>query len=396
MRVESDGGTATGLSNPATNNFGPPPAGTVYVLPNQYRDDVSFFGYGPARAPDPSVVTISPPPGSYGGPIQISFTKQNAADDVQYRATQNGAWQLYAAPFPLTNDATIQFYGETTGGARSRTQSASYALGNIAVPPEAARHAAGKRHESASRELRPSRIFPPSERCFMAAAERIPPRRSGQSISMAAVKPLLPPAANRACPAMDAGWRSGAMTIRSTNQFSLWLRDLPAGQESRWTTRSNRFVGYDWQRDNTNLVFAADGLFWRIGVSTPPVAFPLSSDTRQGAPAVNPVDGQVALQVIYPGSTGLYLAPSNLTARQNLGLNILSPRWPAWSPDGTRLVVADDPNISPVLDAGHNLWVVTLGAQTNSFQITALTGSTDGFPNGAVWSPGGNQAGDGG
>ena len=176
-----------------------------------------------------------------------------------------------------------------------------------------------------------------------------------------------------------------------TNQFSLWLRDLPAGQESRWHIRSNRFVGCDWEMDNTNLAFAADGLFWRMGVNASPEAFPLNSDTRQGAPAVNPVDGSVAFQVIYPGSIGLYLAPSDLVSRQNLGLNILSPHWPAWSPDGGSIVVADDPNISLVLDAGRNLWVVKLDAQTNVYQTTSLTGTTNGFPNGAVWSPGGNK-----
>src|SRR6185295_19274949 len=53
VRVESDGGTASGLGSPATNNFGAPPAGTAYVLPNQYREDISFFGYAPARAPEP-------------------------------------------------------------------------------------------------------------------------------------------------------------------------------------------------------------------------------------------------------------------------------------------------------------------------------------------------------
>jgi WD40-like Beta Propeller Repeat len=136
VRVESDGGITAGLNNPSTNNFGPPPAGTVYVLPNQYRDDVSFFGYSPARAPEPSVVTISPPPGSYGGPIQISISGQNASDSVQYRTTADGAWQLYAASFPLTNDATIQYHVETAGGARGRTQYATYALGNIDVPAE--------------------------------------------------------------------------------------------------------------------------------------------------------------------------------------------------------------------------------------------------------------------
>ena len=390
VRVESDGGTTIGLNNASTNNFGPPPTGTVYVLPNQYREDVSFFGFGPARAPDASIVTISPPPGSYTGPIQIAFTKQNAADTVQYRATESGAWQLYAAPFPLTNDATIEFYGQTTGGARGRTQSASYALGNIEVPPEALVTLPG----SATNPPVVNATIP-----HISAVGTVFYGRRGTNtapsiwaINLDGSSETLITTGREPRVSHDgrwlAFWRDNDPV---TNQFSLWLRDLPAGQEIRWTTRTNRFVGYDWQSDNTNLVFGADGLFWRIGVSTPPVAYPLSSDTRQGAPAVNPVNGQVALQVIYPGSTGLYLAPANLTARQNLGLNILSPRWPAWSPDGTRLVVADDPNISPVLAAGHNLWVVTFGAQTNTFQITALTDSTNGFPNGAVWAPGGNQ-----
>jgi hypothetical protein len=135
VRVESDGGTAAGLGSPATNNFGAPPAGTAYVLPNQYREDISFFGYAPPRVPEPSVITISPPPGAYGGPIQISFNKQNAADDVHYRKDADAAWQPYATPFALTNDATIQYHGHTLAGARGRTQLASYTLGNIAVPP---------------------------------------------------------------------------------------------------------------------------------------------------------------------------------------------------------------------------------------------------------------------
>jgi Tol biopolymer transport system component len=645
VRVESDGGTTTGLNNPATNNFGPPPAGTAYVLPNQYRDDVSFFGYGSARAPEPSVVTISPPPGSYDGPIQISFTRQNATDDVQYRLAPGNAWQLYATPFPLTNDATVEFYGQTTGGARSRTQSASYALGNIAVPAEPLVTLPGSDtnppavnptipHISASGTVFYGRrgnntvtntaptmfytandvvfsftppgpptifanlplytnpeglVFDTSGNLFVAGGGDVSKITPDGTVSLFATLPgfggygMVIDAANNLYVAgaasleikkitpggtvstyatlasgttgmvLDGGGNlytvGGGYTVKKipagggavtdyatlggnnlyglafdsfgylyasditkttlykippgggsyvnfgtltsgvkglafdqsgnlygtqyyedkickitpdgtvttygsnlggpryltfksatvnqlgndlrlpsiwainldgsgetfittgreprasrdghwlafwrendplTNQFSLWLRDLPAGQENRWLTRSNRFVGYDWQRDNTNLIFAVDGLFWQIGASTPPVAFPLATDTQQGAPAVNPADGRVALQVIYPGSTGIYLAPSNLTTRQNLSLNILSPRWPAWSPDGTRLAVADDPNISPVLDAGHNLWVVNLGGQTNIYQITALTG-TNGFPNGAVWSPGGNK-----
>ncbi len=136
VRVESDGGLTSGLGSPGTNNFGPPPAGTSYVLPNQYRDDVSFFGYAPPRAPEASVITIAPPPGSYDGPIQISFNRQNAADDVYYRTTLGESWQFYAAPFVLTNDATVEYYGSTLSGARSRTQYASYDLGNTNLSAE--------------------------------------------------------------------------------------------------------------------------------------------------------------------------------------------------------------------------------------------------------------------
>jgi hypothetical protein len=53
--------------------------------------------------------------------------------------------------------------------------------------------------------------------------------------------------------------------------------------------------------------------------------------------------------------------------------------------------LSDDPNLSQALDAGQNLWVVKFGAQTNTYQITAQTGNTNGFPNGAVWTPGGNK-----
>ncbi len=182
-----------------------------------------------------------------------------------------------------------------------------------------------------------------------------------------------------------AFWRENDPT---TGQFSLWLRQVATGQETRWHTSSNRYVGFDWLSGNTNLVFANDGVFWRIGVNEPAVAYPLARDTRQGAPSVhpNPADGRVALQAIYPGGTGLYLAPATVTSRQNLGLNILSPRWPAWSPGGGDVVVADDPNLSPLLDAGRNLWVVKPGVPTSIYQITAFPSSANGFPNGAVWS----------
>lgn len=135
VRVESDAGITSGLGNPTTNSFGAPPSGTGYALPNQYRADMSFFGYAPPIAPEPSVITIAPPPGSYSAPLQVSFTKQNAADDVFYRLNM-AAWQNYSSPFSLTNDATIEYYGQALSGERSRTQLAFYDLGSTNPPPE--------------------------------------------------------------------------------------------------------------------------------------------------------------------------------------------------------------------------------------------------------------------
>jgi len=129
VRAENDSGAASGLGSPATNSLGVPPAGTAYALPDQYRDDISFFTYAPARPAEPVVITIVPPAGAYGGPIQISFIKQNAGHQVFFRVGMADSWKLYSAPFALTNDATIQYYGNIPGSTRGRLQFASYTMG---------------------------------------------------------------------------------------------------------------------------------------------------------------------------------------------------------------------------------------------------------------------------
>ncbi len=134
VRAENDAGASSGLGSPATNNLGAPPSGTTYALPDQYRDDISFFSYAPPRPAEPVVITISPAPGNYGGPIQISFTKQNVAHQVFYQVGNADTYHLYSAPFTLTNDTTINYYGNVPGGSRGRLQFASYTVGHTNIP----------------------------------------------------------------------------------------------------------------------------------------------------------------------------------------------------------------------------------------------------------------------
>ncbi|HEX5219648.1 MAG TPA: hypothetical protein VFZ59_08775, partial [Verrucomicrobiae bacterium] len=134
-RVETDAGPTAGLSSPATNNL-PPVGGANFGLPDQYRDDISFFTYSSARAAEPVVVNISPAPGGYGGPISISFTTLNGGHQVFYRTSASQAWQQYLAPFLLTNDATIQYYGrQPATGLKAQMQLATYVIGFSNVPP---------------------------------------------------------------------------------------------------------------------------------------------------------------------------------------------------------------------------------------------------------------------
>ncbi len=136
-QAETDAGPTNGLGNLHTNNLSGPPTGTGYVLPNQYRLDVSFFNYAPMRAEEPSLVQISPPPGPYTGPILIYFSSFGL-DDIYYRQGSAAPWELYAntGPFYLTNTATIEYYGSALSGARSRSQFAAYTLASTVTPIE--------------------------------------------------------------------------------------------------------------------------------------------------------------------------------------------------------------------------------------------------------------------
>jgi len=390
VRVEKDSGTATGLGNVTTNNLGTPPAGTTFGLPDQYRDDVSLFSYS---APHPVAAidtTISPDPGIYDGPITISFIKQKSFHTVIYRLDA-GAWQTYAAPFALTHNATIQFYARLPGGAlagRSVLHSVAYSLGTMGQTPS------DPVILTNSVFTNPPPVINTNVLQIATAGTVFYSRRntnnnaatvwtinldgSGETYLTTGLRPRVSP---------DRHWMSFLReNDPATNQFSLWVRDLTTGQETRLHSSATPYVGLDWSRDSASIIFDNNCVFWRIGLSGPATQLPLASDCRQGAPSVNPLDGSLAFEIIYPGSIGIYLAPSNAVTEQKLALSISSPRWPAWSADGQRLAVVDDPSISASINTGYNIWVLDGAGKTNTHQITAWTGNSA-FPYGVIWKP---------
>ena len=392
VRSEQDAGPASGLSRAATNILGPPPAGTTFALPDQYRDDISFFTYTPPRPAEPVVITISPPPGSYGASIQVSFIRQNLGHQVLYRVKSADPWRLYSAPFLLTNDATIQYYGNIPGSTRGRLQFAAYSLGRSSFPAEPPVKLPGSDTNvppelntnyfqlSANGTVFYSRLAPSSTESNE-AIWAINLDGSGETFMTQGSRPRLSP---------DGRWLAflrGGGTV--TSQGDLWLRDLATGFESRFFTNSDLIVGFDWN-GNDELLFDNSCVLLSRKFNGPVTQLPLALTPQclNGAPVVNPVDGRLALQNLNPNAPGVYLAPPNWSSRVQVPEpTTLRLRWPAWSWDGTRLAMADRVS-SLFLNTGVNLW--TAAADGSSLhQITSLTEPAGGFPHGAIWTPDG-------
>ncbi len=372
VRVESDGGVTDGLGSPATNNFGSAPDGTTYALPNQYREDISFFGYAPGRAPEPSVVTISPSPGAYAAPLQISFITQNPGDDVYYRSGAGEWWQLYAGPFALTNDASIQYYGSAPSGLRGRTQLASYSLGRTDPPP------AGLATEGTNQPppALPGTVLSAGGTIFYSRTDSsiwvINLDGSGDTRVTAGSFPRV---------SRDGRY---LLFIRPAN--GLWLRELGTGTETQLDAQYYGITGFDWERNNVELVQDKDCYILSRDLAGNSTLLPLG-DCSDDAPVVNPADGSLAHHNLSLNSqiSGIYLMPPARTNRARLNLNLTTPRWPSWSPSGQRLAMAAG-NPSEPSESLYNLWLFDANSG-NLHQITALAGQ-DGLEYGALWAPG--------
>jgi len=180
------------------------------------------------------------------------------------------------------------------------------------------------------------------------------------------------------------------------NQGNIWVREIASGLETRlFVSNPNPFantnilVSFDWDLTRTNLIFDYNNRFWRLGLDGSLSQFPLSASFNQAAPSVNPVDGRVAFEILYPGPSGLYLAPADVSSKQLLVGYPSGARWPAWAPDGSEIAFSDGP-VSSSVDSGKNLWVTQLISNNiNLYQITGITDTSNGFPHGAQWSPSG-------
>jgi hypothetical protein len=392
VTVQDDGGAAAGLGTAATNNLGAPPTGSAYGLPNQYNAAISLFSYANPQPAEPVTVTISPPPGIYDGPIQISFSTLNAADKVFYRVGVGAgdSWHTYAASFPLTNDNTIQFYGANPSNpTRSQLQSAAYSLGINGQPTPTVNLNTG------STTTNPPPAFVPATNVILSPVGTIFYSRrsvtntgtiwainydgSDDTYVTTGVRPRV---------SRNGNWMA---FMRGDNEFnsqgSIWLRNMQTGQEQLWFRNDGTVVCYDWSLDDTALIMDYDCGIWLLdtnGVFTQLLA----TDCYEEAPVFNPVDGRIAFHDLNPRDQtvdGLYVASPGLSNLQQIVSSVPGASWPEWSPDGHDLSFVDD-NSSGSLDTGTNLWVVAPdGSSLN--RICDFDGTTNHFPHGALWSP---------
>jgi hypothetical protein len=395
----TDGGPALGLQNPSPDTLGPSPAGAAWAVPDQYRDYISLFTYASPRPPEALNVSISPPPGLYGGPILVSFTTLNPLDTVSYRLGTSANYSVYTSKIRVTNDVTIQYYAtNSSSGARSRLYTTAYTFGSAGTAPPL------QPLDLAPGTTNPAPVLQTNQVIISGLGTVFYGRRSLNNLATIWAINLDGSGdtyiTTGARPRVSRGgqWlaflREGNPFI---NQGNLWVRNLASGQENRLfvsnpnpLANTNTLICYDWDLTETNLVVDYDNLFWRLGLDGSLHQFPISRSSNQGAPAVNPTDGRVAFMSLYPGSASLYVTPPDLSSAQLLLSYPFGPRWPSWSPDDQCLAFADG-LVSPLVDGGRNLWVAEVTSSNASLsQITAFTDNTSGFPHGAQWAPAGD------
>jgi hypothetical protein len=392
--TESDNGTNSGLGSAASSNLGTPPTGATYGLPNQYNPAISVFNYSAPHAAEPVSILISPPPGSYGGPITVSLSWPGSSRQAFYRVAPGGTWQTYSAPFPLTNDATVQYYGSPLlSPSRSQIQLASYAIGNPLTTGTNSPIVTNPGNTNTVTVLNTNQLTISQYGTIFYGRVSAVNNYTVWAINLDGSSDTYITTGARPRVSRDGKYlaflRGGSPLVTQGNAYR---RNLQTGQETLLYTNGNYTIGYDWDLTETNLIFDWNCWLWTIGQDGGAgTVLPLSSpDCYDDAPVVNPVDGRLAFHNLNPNASvsGLYVTTPARTAKQRLNLGVPGASWPAWSPDGDWLVFVDGNNAgSPFsADSGTNLWVVAAdGSYLN--QISGFNDGTNRFPHGAIWTP---------
>jgi hypothetical protein len=388
---ESDGGSGTGLGSFTTNNLGTPPTGANFGLPNQVADGISIFSYAPPRPAEPTTITISPPPGFYSVPIQVSFSTLAGGDLVFYRIGAADAWHVYSATFPLTNDASVDYYGYGSTSVRSRLLTANYSFASTIAAATTLNLTNGfgvtnniSSGTGSNGDVTLSQhgtVFYGRKNSSGGAVWAINLDGSGDTYITTGARPRV---------SRDGHYLA---FMRGTNVFQstggdIWLRDLATGIERKFFTNNLQIVGYDWDSASPpNLILDYRCNFWSAPLSNSASIFPMTNSCFFAAPSVNPANGNLTF---FDSSTGggIRTSSANGGVSTHLGATIYGSRWPAWSPDGSRLSFAYLNNYSATYGMSD---LYTINADgTVLAQITAFTNASDGFLYGAIWTPAGN------
>jgi hypothetical protein len=387
---ETDAGTATGLGNVSTNSPGTPPTGANFGLANQVADGISIFSYASPRAAEPITITISPPAGFYSGPIQIAFSALAPGGLIYYRVGAANAWQLYASPFSLTNNAAVEYYGVSSSGAPSRLLTANYSFANSTAPATTLNLTNG-----------------------LAVTGSPPPTGNGGNVVLSAGGTIFYGRKNSSGGAIwainldgsgDTYLTTGARPrvshdgrylafMRGTNVFGpgggdIWLRDLSTGVEQKFFTNNLQIVGYDWDSASPpNLILDYGCSFWKAPLSNSAAIFPLTNSCNFAAPVINQANGSLAF---FDASTGggIRTVAASGGISTLLGATSYGSRWPAWSPDGTHLAFCFLNNFS-ASNGLADLYTINVNG-SGVAQISAFTNVNDGFLYGALWTPAGD------
>jgi hypothetical protein len=392
VTTETDRGTTPGLGNPTNQTLALPPSTVQFGIANQYHPGISLFSYSSTRAPEPVLIHIAPTPGHYESGINISFTTSNAGANVYYRVGPTGLYQPYSTPVPLSSNATVQYYGIASGGARSSVQVASYTFTDNAPPSLVTTNGSGTNNIPPGGTINTSgvpvnaygtvvysRMTDSNGAIWMVNLDGTSDRYITQG-----TRPRLSPDGRYL-----AFLREGdPYSTIPYNNGNIWVRDLLAGNEWRLITHTNVIYWYDWGY-RTNLYFDQGCGIFVTDLNGNVSQLPVTSHCSDDAPAVNPVDGTLAFHnaiAVADTNSGLFITDPALTTKIRI-TNALVPHWPSWSPDGKRIAFASY-YYTYIPEGGMNLAIANADG-SGSYQLTGFAHGS-GFRNGAMWSPAGD------